>query len=128
VHIQVPVVFTVNNDSNNGGDTRNEPDLGPGETVVDVSKVTVQPVAVFQVRPIYPASLRARNISGRTLIYFIVKKNGGVSNVRAVSATDPLFGMAGVAAVRKWRFHPARQEDHPVNCQLEVPLVFSVNP
>jgi TonB family protein len=130
VHIQVPIQFAVDEGvgSAGGGTQPPEADIGPSEAVVDIGKVTIAPVAVYQARPSYPAELKGRKVTGKALISFIVRKDGRVSNVRAINATDPLFGSAGVAAVRMWRFHPAKQGDHIVNCQLQVPIMFSLNP
>jgi TonB family protein len=130
VHMQVPIVFSVDRDNQRFGDDGSPPeaDIGPGEAVVDISRVTAQPVAVFQARPAYPAELRANHVTGRVLVFFIVRTDGMVSNVRSVKATDPLFASSAVAAVRKWRFLPARLGGRAVNCQIEVPLIFSLNP
>jgi TonB family protein len=123
--LMVPISFAVSRYEEpppDIGGTQLEADLGSKDRIVDISKVTVQPTAIFQTRPDYPTELKAEKVSGKALIYFIVKTNGHVSNVRVVSASDPWFGRAGAAAVRKWRFHPALQGDHVVNCQVEVPL------
>lgn len=94
--------------------------------IVDVSKVTVPPQPTFQGRPQYPFELRARLVSGETLIHLVVRRDGSVSDVRVVRATDPLFGIAGAEAVAKWVFRPALVNGSPVNCALEVPVKFRV--
>jgi TonB family protein len=128
VHLQIPIVFSINpTDAAHGANLPPMPDVAPGEAVFDISKVSSRPSAAFQSRPQFPAALRSSGTSGQTLIAFIVRTNGRTSNVTVVSATDPLFGAAGVDAVRRWRFHPARIGGEAVNCRLEVPLVFSLS-
>jgi TonB family protein len=130
VHIQIPIVFSVDRDPPKGESRPLPPmaDIAPGEMVYDISKVSVPPVATFQARPEYPPSLKASGASGRTTISFIVRASGRVSNVTVVKATDPLFGAAGVEAVKKWTFRPARAGGQVVNCHLWVPLVFTLKP
>jgi TonB family protein len=95
-------------------------------TIFDISKVTVQPQVTSPARPQYPLVLRVRMISGETLIHLVVRRDGSVTDVRVVRATDPLFGIAAAKAVAQWVYRPALLDGRPVNCALEVPIVFTV--
>lgn len=130
VHMQIPMSFSLGKDAakSDGRVLPPMPDLARNDPVFDVGNVSVVPVPVFQTRPQYPQRLRASGVSGSALISFVVRTNGRVSNVTVVSATEPLFGAAGIEAVRRWTFHPARQGSQAVNCQLRVPLDFSLHP
>jgi TonB family protein len=92
--------------------------------IVDIGRVTLQPRVQFDERPVYPAEMRAQDIPGKAIVEFVVRKDGSVSDVRVVSATNALFGDAASRAVAKWLFKPARLDGVPVNCRLEVPIIF----
>ena len=97
------------------------------DAILDVSKVTTPPEPIYQRRPFYPANLAAQRVTGEALIYFVVRKDGSVSDVKIVSATNSQFGDAGAASVTGWRFRPGMLDGRPVNCQLEVPLMFNMD-
>ena len=97
------------------------------DAILDVSRVTTPPVPIYQVHPFYPADLAAQRVTGDALIYFVVRKDGSVSDVKIVRATNPKFGDAGAASVAAWRFRPGMLDGRPVNCQLEVPLMFNMD-
>lgn len=101
--------------------------LADMDTIVDISHTTVQPMAKFQARPQFPFELRKKGLSGQAIILFVVRIDGTVSNLEVVSATDPQFGDAALAAVSKWLFRPAQVDGKPVNCRMEVPIVFTLN-
>jgi TonB family protein len=96
--------------------------------IVDISQVSVAPVAIHSSRPDYPVELRKKFVSGNALIHLVVRRDGGVTDVKVIRATDPLFGVAGANAVSKWIFRPAKIDGRPVNCSLEIPITFTAPP
>jgi TonB family protein len=74
--------------------------------------------------PVYPPALQAARVEGKVKVRFIVEANGAVTGVRAVSATDPRFETAAVAAVRRWKFDPALDGGRAIASCLEVPVLF----
>jgi TonB family protein len=94
--------------------------------VFDISKVEVQPEAKYQFPPRYPLELRKAHISGEVLVLFIVRRDGSVSDVMVVKATDVRFAEAVSAAIEKWTFRPALVSGQPVDCRLMIPLTFSI--
>ena len=75
--------------------------------------------------PQYPPAAVAAHRSGDVVLEVQVAKDGSVSNVRTLSG-DPLLAAAAAAAVRKWRYHPYRQHDHPAQFQTDVTLSFAL--
>jgi TonB family protein len=77
------------------------------------------------VRPIYPESLRAKNVAGSTTLRCLVDRDGNVATVTIVSATEPAFGTAAADAVRQWKFAPAVVNHHYVAETVEFPMNFT---
>ena len=80
---------------------------------------------VSHTEPQYPPAALAAHRSGYVVLEVQVAKDGSVSNVRTLSG-DPLLADAATAAVRKWRYHPYRQHDHPAQFQTDVTLSFAL--
>lgn len=62
------------------------------------------PQAVSMPKPVYPASLT--NTQGHARISLNIHNDGSVSDVKALSATRPEFGIAAVEGAQQWRFKP----------------------
>jgi protein TonB len=75
--------------------------------------------------PQYPPAALAAHRSGYVVLEVQVAKDGSVSNIRTLSG-DPLLAAAATDAVRKWRYHPYRQHDHPAQFQTDVTLSFAL--
>ena len=62
------------------------------------------PEAASMPKPVYPASLT--NTQGHARISLNIHNDGSVSDVKALSATRPEFGVAAVEGAKLWRFKP----------------------
>lgn len=79
-------------------------------------------------KPVYPAYARRRGIEGRVILGVTVSADGKVANVGVVqSSRYDVLDEAAVEAVRKWRFHPARENGKAVASNLNVPITFRLN-
>ncbi|MDF9826932.1 TonB family protein [Ereboglobus sp. PH5-10] len=76
--------------------------------------------------PVYPRMLKDDGITGEAVVRFIVNKEGRVTDVRVVKATHELFGDAAKAAVEQWNFSPAKKDGAPVNCYMQIPIMFNL--
>lgn len=78
--------------------------------------------------PRYPAVAQRRGLEGVAVIAGLVLEDGAVERLRvAKSSGSPILDEAAVAAVRKWRFDPARRGGVPIAFPIEVPIEFSLN-
>jgi len=84
------------------------------------------PEPLKQVRAEYPFKYIGR-VSGRAVVEFIVEKDGSVQRFRIKSQTDPLFGDAAGAAIKKWLFNPGKKAGVPVRCAMEIPFEFDAS-
>lgn len=78
--------------------------------------------------PAYPSLSRRLGEEGRVLLRVHVTPEGGADDVRVhASSGSSLLDEAAAAAVRKWRFVPARQGGNPVAAWVQVPIAFKLN-
>lgn len=72
----------------------------------------------------YPPQALAAGIQGRLLLEFIVETDGSVSRIDVTQSLHPLCDSAAVAALRRSRFVPGRQEGEPVRVRMRLPVRF----
>jgi len=86
-----------------------------------------EPRVIFSCPPVFPPELRTMGVEGEAMIRFVVDPDGQPVEIRAVSSTHPLFAIAAEAAIRRWRFAPARKHGRPFAKTVEQPLRFNLN-
>ena len=76
-------------------------------------------------RPDYPENARREGREGRVLLRVLVDAQGRSKRVEinASSGSDAL-DRAAAEAIKRWRFHPARHGEQPVESWLRVPIEF----
>ena len=76
-------------------------------------------------RPNYPDSARREGREGRVLLRVLVDDQGRSKKVEINSSSgSEALDRAAVEAIKRWRFHPARYGDSPVESWLRVPIEF----
>jgi protein TonB len=98
---------------------------GLGDAAVPVGSVAAPPELVERVVPEYPARARELEVEGQVLLEVVLDRRGrpeaGIKILKSVKLLDA----AAVAAVRQWRFRPARDaEGRAVPVVMEVPVRF----
>ncbi len=94
----------------------------------DVVSVTAPQVILgTQDPPIFPPAAKAGRFSGTVTLEVVVAPDGSVSDVRVVDCTHRKLGFeeASVAAVKKWKFEPARSGDEPIEGSLRFRMSFN---
>ena len=85
------------------------------------------PRKVRDVRPTYPAAMRAAGLTGVVPVEAIIGVDGTVTSVRVLSAqVHPDFAIAAVDAVRGWRFTPTLLNGEPVEVVMTVSVGFDL--
>ena len=98
---------------------------GFGAGTVPAGSVASPPVVLSRVTPEYPLAARHRGLEGTVLMEAILGRDGRLEpEIRVVESLGVLDDPA-VAAVRRWRFRPARDEvGRPVRVILRIPVRF----
>jgi protein TonB len=98
---------------------------GVGDAPLRLSSVASPPELVERVVPEYPARARAQEIEGQVVLEVVLDRAGRPEPDVRVLKSVALLDAAAIAAVRQWRFRPARDADgRPVRVIMEVPVRF----
>jgi protein TonB len=98
---------------------------GIGTAPLALRDVATPPELVDRVLPEYPPRARAREIEGQVVLEVVLDRSGRIEDAIRVVRSIPLLDEAAVAAVKQWRFRPARDHDgRPVPVVMEVPVRF----
>lgn len=82
------------------------------------------PALVGKVEPSYPASLRARRVSGRVILVARLNADGSVGPVWPIQASHPDFALAAERAVRGWTYTSAKRDGQPIPFPWTVRVDF----
>lgn len=75
----------------------------------------------------YPAQAEKQKIEGRTLVSFVVKKDGEVSDVKVGKSSYPLLDQEAVRVVRSMpKWEPGRIGNKKVNVRYYIPIEFKL--
>lgn len=85
---------------------------------------TEPPVPVRTVPPEYPDELRREGVSGLVMVKCSIDQQGNVVETEVEKSSNPAFEKPAVAAVKKWKFKPAKQDGNPVAIKVSIPIKF----
>ena len=74
---------------------------------------------------VYPAEAMEKDIQGRVIIQFVVKKDGSISDAKVARSVDPLLdkeALRVINAMPKWK--PGMHEGKAVNVKYTIPVSF----
>jgi TonB family protein len=84
------------------------------------------PRLIKEVQPVYPLKLRAKGVTGKVRLRFVVDKAGAVRDAEVIEASHRELGKAALEAINQWIYEPAERDGVKVNTRLEVPLFFDL--
>ena len=112
------------------GLTVTEPGVGTAPMARPSSGRILAPRILQKKDPVYPANATRQGLEGKVVLKIEVQVDGRAGEIIVVdSSGSEALDEAAVAAVRQWRFIPAREEDTgiPVRRFTTVPIVFEIN-
>lgn len=84
------------------------------------------PSLLKEVKPDYSEEARRRGVEGDVVMEIVVRHDGSVGDVRVLQGLGHGLDERAVAAVRRWRFNPARRKGAPVDVLAEVAMEFKL--
>ena len=84
------------------------------------------PRLVREVKADYTDEGRLRNLTGEVVLEIVVRGDGSVGDVKALQGLGAGLDQRAMAAVRQWRFEPARRKGVPVDVIVEVAVEFTL--
>lgn len=79
---------------------------------------------VRTVAPQYPDDLKREGVSGLVVVRCEIDRAGNVIATEVQKSTNPSFDEPAVAALKKWKFKPAKQDGVPVAMTVSIPVKF----
>jgi TonB family protein len=86
------------------------------------------PAKLLDVRPVYPAHLRAAKVGGVVTMAARIATDGTVLEVRQVKGPHPDLEAAAAEAVRQWQFSTTFLNCEPIEVEMKVTTNFAVEP
>jgi TonB family protein len=84
------------------------------------------PRLLREVKADYTDEARRRGITGDVVLEIVVRRDGTVGDVTVLQGRGAGLDQRAVAAVRQWRFSPARRRGEPVDVIVEVAVEFTL--
>jgi len=82
------------------------------------------PVPVRTVAPDYPDELRRDGVSGVVMVKCTIDEKGNVTEPEVEKSSNPAFEKPALAALKKWKFKPAKSDGTPVAIKVSIPIKF----
>jgi protein TonB len=117
------ITIPAGNVGSNGGRDVGVAAVGKGDGLTGFAR----PRGGYQTRPVYPESARRAGLEGVSTLRFEVRADGTVGAIAVErSAGFGELDRAAVAAVRTWRFEPARRGNDAVAVWVTLPVRFEL--
>lgn len=98
---------------------------GSGSAAIPAGNVAHPPQLIHRVAPLYSAEARRLDVSGLVVLEAILDREGKVESDVKILKSIPLLDKEAIAAVRQWRFRPARNDRGDAQrVILEIPIRF----
>ena len=94
-------------------------------TYYSVRDLDMQPRALREILPDYPADADRQHLSGQVRVQLKLEADGRISDMEIVSATPPgVFEDSALKALRKARFAPAQKDGRPVRARVVITVEY----
>ncbi len=91
---------------------------------VALAETKEPPVPVRTVAPEYPMELRREGVSGVVMVKCTIDVQGNVVDPEIEKSSNGAFEQPALAALKKWKFKPAKQDGNPVATRVSIPIKF----
>jgi protein TonB len=81
---------------------------------------------IHRVEPIYPPLAKQTGRSGRVELRAIIATDGTIQSLQVVSG-DPLFIQSALQAVQQWRYKPTILDEHAVEIDTFITVIYNIN-
>jgi TonB family protein len=78
--------------------------------------------------PGYPQDAKAARVSGTVVLEALIGMDGGVHDLRVVSAPWPSLAASALWAVSHWQYKPYRLNGEPVEVKTTVNVIYTLGP
>jgi protein TonB len=94
-------------------------------TYYNVRDLDVQPRALREIVPDYPADADRRRLSGKVRLQLELEADGRITDIDVVSGSPPgVFEASAIRAFREARFAPAQKNGRPVRARVVIEVLY----
>ena len=86
----------------------------------------IAPRVIKEVKPQYPAAVRAEGVEGIVRLECLVREDGTVGEARVIAPLHPELDREALRSVTEWRFQPGTKDGKPVAVRVEIEMSFSL--
>ena len=86
------------------------------------------PAPRIKVDPTYARAAISERIEGEVILSAVIRNDGAVDHVKLIKSVDERLDTAAIAALGKWKFHPALRAGVPVDIEVVVRIPFRLKP
>jgi periplasmic protein TonB len=99
----------------------------PISACYQMGEVDQVPLAVFQMKPVYPYRAMRLNMTGNVDVKFLVDGNGRVSRIKILKSDPPgVFDKSVLNTLPSWKFSPAKLGGEKVSCWVITNFEFQL--
>ena len=84
------------------------------------------PNPVREVRPVYPAKCKEKEIEGAVILQVEIDAEGKVINVELLKGVQKNLDQSAVEALRQWKYQPVKKDGEPVPVTFTVTVDFKL--
>lgn len=84
------------------------------------------PRLLREVKADYTEDARRRSVEGEVVLEIVVRRDGSVGDIKLLDGLPNGLNERAIAAVRQWRFSPAKRLGQPVDVIVEVAVEFKL--
>jgi TonB family protein len=78
--------------------------------------------------PVYPQDAKDAHVSGTVVLQATIGTDGGIHDLRVVSAPWPSLAASSLSAVSHWEYRPYLLKGEPVEVETTINVIFSLGP
>ena len=94
---------------------------------VPVGNGVAAPVVTSRTEPEYPEAYRMLRITGIIILELVISETGTIDRIAVLKSLGPALDVAGIEAVKKWKFTPATRDGQPVPVLFNLTINFKLN-
>ena len=101
-----------------------EPKTIDGLTVYKPGRGITPPRATYSPTPEYSEKARKAKYQGTCVLWLIVGADGNAHDIKVTQGLGKGLDEQAIAAVKTWKFEPARKDGEPVAVEINVEVTF----
>jgi TonB family protein len=94
---------------------------------VEVGDSIESRLLIRKIQPVYPDDAKAAHVQGKVVLKALIGSDGGVRDLRLVSAPSPSLALSAFRSVSQWQYEPYQVTGQPAAVETTVEVDFSLS-